>query len=71
MLIVTAENVVPGECLTHPDGTADYIVWAGINRHCIWRGPVNGHVRKAGAASLLRLIADRMEENDEHKNSKF
>jgi hypothetical protein len=71
MLIVTAENVSPGDRLTHPDGTADYKVWVGINRHCIWRGLVNGHVRKAGAGALLRLIADRMEGNGEHKTSDF
>ncbi|MGB9104139.1 MAG: hypothetical protein WCC59_05220 [Terriglobales bacterium] len=32
MLIVTAENVSPGDRRTHPDGTADYKVWVGINR---------------------------------------
>lgn len=59
MFICTASNVTPN--LARPDGTADYDVWVGINQHLIWRGSVNGHKRDAGAAALLRLIADRLE----------
>jgi hypothetical protein len=66
MLIVTAHNVTGDGKLTRADGTADYDVWVGINQRCIWRGSVNGHVRKAGAGALLRLIAARMEENGEY-----
>lgn len=59
MLIATAHNITPDGA--REDGTADYDVWIGINRHCIWRGSVNGHIRATGAAVLLRLIADRMD----------
>ena len=74
MFIVTATNVThercaPGRCgeplLAREDGTADYDVWVGINQHMIWRGSVNGHKRAAGAAALLRLIADKVEANGE------
>lgn len=60
MLIVTATNVT-GEKLARKDGTSDYDVWVGINQHCIWLGPIKGHIRDAGAAVLLRKIADSMD----------
>lgn len=62
MLIITALNVSGGDG-THEDGTADYEVCAGVNERCFWKGTVSGHIRKAGAAVLLRKIADRMENN--------
>jgi hypothetical protein len=73
MLILHAQNVTAqneprhaGEAvepkLVRADGTADYVVWVGVNRHCIWMGDIRGHVRKKGASELLRLIASRMEE---------
>ncbi len=74
MFIVTAENVTHeranagyygSPCLAREDGTADYEVWVGINQHLIWRGSINGHTRAAGAAALLRLIADKVEANGE------
>ncbi len=74
MFIVTATNVTHKRCapgkrgeplLARKDGTADYDVWVGINQHMIWRGSVNGHKRDAGAAALLRLIADKVEANGE------
>jgi hypothetical protein len=63
MLILTAQNVTPGDDrpLARPDGTSDYEVWVGVNHHMIWRGSVNGHSRDAGAAALLRLIAAKMD----------
>jgi hypothetical protein len=70
MLIVTATNVTHERCkpgktgkpvLARKDGTADYDVWVGINHHCIWHGSLKGHRRDAGAAKLLRLIADKMD----------
>lgn len=73
MLIITAQNVTVqntphdtrlGPKLSREDGTADYVVWVGINHHCIWQGDVRGHVRKQGASELLRLIASRMEEKE-------
>lgn len=60
MLILTAHNV-SGGVGTKPDGTADYDVWVGINQVRIWGGKVTGHLRNAGAAVLLRKIADRMD----------
>lgn len=61
MLIITATNVTPLDVLARSDGTADYDVSVGLNRRTIWRGSVNGHKRADGAATLLRLIADRMD----------
>lgn len=64
MLIVTATNVTKvgtKRPLARKDGTSDYEVWVGINQHRIWDGPIKGHKRNAGAAVLLRLIADAME----------
>ncbi len=70
MLILTATNVThtraaKGKCgqpvLAREDGTADYDVWVGINHHCLFSGQLKGHARNAGAETLLRLIADKME----------
>lgn len=66
MLILTATNVtkVKGKStLVRKNGTADYEVWVGINQHCIWKGEVNGHDRGNGASVLLRLIANKLEED--------
>lgn len=60
MLIVTAVNVTP-EGLQDQNGKAQYDVWMGINHRCIWRGSVQDHVRDAGAAELLRRIANTMD----------
>lgn len=60
MLIITALNVTGGDG-TKSDGTADYEVCAGVNDRCFWKGTVTGHIRNAGAAVLLRKIADRMD----------
>lgn len=68
MLILTATNVTEQDgkkVLARADGTADYDVWLGINQHLIWRGSINGHKRDAGAATLLRLIADRVDTTNE------
>lgn len=62
MLILTATNKTP-DAVQRPDGTSDYEVWVGINQHMIWTGPCTGHIRSAGAAQLLRRIADTMEQN--------
>jgi hypothetical protein len=66
MLILHAGNVT-GEALERADGTAEYAVWVGINHHCIWRGRIERHLRKEGAARLLRLIADAMESAPRHR----
>lgn len=63
MMILTAMNVTI-EGLTNSEGLSEYDVWVGINHRKIWLGKVEGHVRKKGAATLLRLIADRMEQVD-------
>ncbi len=74
MFIVTATNVtrdrdttnrIEWNSLEREDGTADYDVSVGINDFVIWRGSVNRHKRDAGAAALLRLIADKVEANGE------
>ena len=74
MLICTAENVTTARCepgkrgqptLARKDGTSDYSVWVGINQHCIWTGPIEKHIRAKGAATLLRLIADKIEAEGE------
>lgn len=60
-LIVQAVNVTGDGKLAREDGTADYEVWVGINRNCIWRGEVKNFKRRRMAAELLREIADAME----------
>lgn len=66
MLIITAHNVSGGNG-TKEDGTADYDVKVRINEQVIWSGPVTRHVRNAGAAVLLRKIADRMDQSEWQK----
>lgn len=78
MLILTATNITaerarPGKCgksvLARKNGTSDYDVWVGINSHCLYHGRIVNHVRAAGAAKLLRLIADEMEVSEiSHRN---
>ena len=65
MFILTAHNVTGDGKFSRPDGTADYDVWVGINHHMIRKGSVNGHVRSDGGAKLLRLIADRMDKDND------
>ena len=54
MLIILAHNTTG----TKEDGTSDYNVEARVNDHIIAKLQVKGHVRDAGAAELLRKIAD-------------
>ena len=60
MLMVNALNVT-GASGERSDGTADYIVHVKVNSRIIWGGTIKNHLRKDGAAQLLRLIADNME----------
>ena len=60
MLIVTAHNITG----TKPDGTSDYDIEARVNERVIAKFQVKGHVREAGAAPLLRLMADQLERQD-------
>lgn len=63
MLIITALNITGGSG-HRKDGTADYDVEVAINHAPqIYHGTVKNHDRKAGAAKLLRLIADEMEKS--------
>lgn len=57
MLIVLAHNTTG----TKEDGTSDYNVEARVNERVIAKMIVKGHVRDAGAAVLLRKIADTWE----------
>lgn len=61
MLILTATNITGEGKLQRKDGTSDYKVWVGINQFRIWEGFLRGHVRKEGAAVLIRKIADEMD----------
>ena len=63
MLIILAHNTTG----TKPDGTSDYDIEARVNEHVIAKFQVKGHLRCAGAVSLLRLIADNWEEQPRHK----
>ncbi len=54
MFILLAHNTTG----TKPDGTSDYDVEARVNERTIIRLKVTGHTRDAGAAVLLRKIAD-------------
>ena len=70
MLIVTAVNVTQDKhtnrVLEREDGTSDYVVEVAINSAPpIFSGYIANHVRKDGAADLLRLIADKMDSNYE------
>ena len=57
MLIVLAHNTTG----TKPDGTSDYDVELRVNERTFARVQVKGHTRAAGAAVLLRKIADQMD----------
>jgi len=65
MLILTAENITDKKkrLAVRGDGTADYDVWVGINQVCIWHGKIKRHTRQAGAAPLLRMIADEIDKH--------
>ncbi len=54
MLILLAHNTTG----TKEDGTSDYNVEARVNERVIAKMIVTGHIRDAGAATLLRKIAD-------------
>jgi hypothetical protein len=54
MLIILAHNTTG----TKEDGTSDYNVEARVNERVIAKMTITGHVRDAGAAALLRKIAD-------------
>ena len=54
MLLLLVHNTTG----TKDDGTSDYNVEARINDRIIAKMSVTGHVRDAGAAELLRKIAD-------------
>jgi hypothetical protein len=54
MFILLAHNTTG----TKADGTSDYDVEVRINAVVIARMKVDGHVRSAGGAELLRRIAD-------------
>ena len=54
MLIILAHNTTG----TKEDGTSDYNVEARVNERVIAKMVVKGHIRDAGAAVLLRKIAD-------------
>lgn len=60
MLIVNALNTTGGSG-TATDGMAQYDVVVAINKHVLWAGPIGNHIRAAGAAVLLRRIADAMD----------
>lgn len=54
MLIILAHNTTG----TKEDGTSEYNVEARVNDTVIAKMVVKDHVRSAGAAELLRKIAD-------------
>ena len=63
MLILLARNLTG----TKENGTSDYDVEVSINqKQYVWCGTIKGHVRDDGAAKLLRLIADEI---DNHPRS--
>jgi hypothetical protein len=57
MLIVLAHNTTG----TKGDGTSDYDVELRINDRTFAKLQVKGHIRTAGAAVLLRKVADRLD----------
>lgn len=59
MLFLEIQNITSGG--VNSRGLADYHVVTRINNRTLWEGKVRGHVRKAGAADLLRKIADEMD----------
>lgn len=65
-LIVIANNIsdpINKKSLVKEDGTADYDVEVSLNRRLfIWTGEIKNYKRDEGAANLLRLIADKIDE---------
>lgn len=59
MLIVTATNVTKNGATKR--GKSAYDVYVGIGFQALYAGRVSGHTRNAGAAELLRRIADTMD----------
>ena len=59
MLIIKALNITENAEDAH--GKADYDVLIHVNSRPIWSGRVKGHIRKNGAAELLRCIANEMD----------
>lgn len=66
MLIILAHN----ETGTKEDGTSDYAVECRVNEHVFAKLAVTGHVRAAGAAPLLRLIADELDAREKKRSNK-
>ena len=60
MLIILAHNTTG----TKADGTSEYDVELRVNDWTFAKFHIEGHIRKAGAAPLLRMIADRLEEQE-------
>jgi hypothetical protein len=60
MFILLAHNTTG----TKADGTSDYDVEIRINERVIARLEIAGHIRDAGAAALLRMIADAWEKEE-------
>lgn len=63
MLIILAHNTTG----TQDDGTSDYNVEARVNDTVIAKMRVTGHLRSAGAAQLLRKIADVWDTNEGYR----
>jgi len=63
VLILTAHNITEGDRLERADGTSRYDVLVRLNERVIWHGPINNHVRSRGAAALIALIAEAMNDN--------
>ena len=60
MFILLAHNTTG----TKADGTSDYDVEIRINERVIARLEIAWHIRDAGAAALLRMIADAWEKEE-------
>ncbi len=72
-LIIIAQNITDPEthALVREDGTSLYDVEVSVNRErFIWCGKIDNHKRDDGAAKLLRLIADKMDEHEQRPQSK-
>lgn len=64
MLIAYAKNVTKGdtgEPVLQNKGYSNYECGVRINEVDLWKGRVEGHLRKSGASVLLRRIAAAME----------
>jgi hypothetical protein len=62
MLIVLAHNTTG----TKQDGTSDYDVECRVNDRVFAKLEVRGHIRAAGAAELLRRIADQIQKEEQY-----